>query len=116
MRGAVPKPISGLSGSSPPVDPESSKSGSDLYRLISKHSSWQFSKVNNGDLSTKCYNGHLCQKEKCTGAKPCKIRRSLHDIKLEVSHWEFPNNRDEEEGHGSLIDSGLEDSVPPIAL
>lgn len=61
----------------------------------------------------KCYSGHLCQRKNCPGGKPCKIRRALHGIDLKISHWEFPDDHDQE--GGNMSDNASEDSSTRVS-
>lgn len=49
-----------------------------------------------GCRSIKCYLGHLCQKDTCKGAKPCKFNRQGHILSLQVAQWVVPIEHEEE--------------------
>ncbi|GLA52249.1 hypothetical protein AnigIFM63604_009091 [Aspergillus niger] len=37
--------------------------------------------------STKCFLGHLCQKEGCRGLKPCRFNRHAHTLDLHIAKY-----------------------------
>ncbi|KAF7586058.1 hypothetical protein BBP40_009624 [Aspergillus hancockii] len=49
-----------------------------------------------GCRSTKCYLGHICQKDGCKGTKPCKFSRQAHLTNLQVAQWLTPFEPEDE--------------------
>jgi hypothetical protein len=37
-----------------------------------------------------CYNGHICQRDGCSGGKPCKLNHSMHSLDPRVFEWQPP--------------------------
>lgn len=42
-----------------------------------------------------CYNGHICQRDGCSGGKPCKLNYSMHFLDPRVFEWLPPIDQPE---------------------